>query len=70
MVALDPPEMRQSIAWEFVLMALRKRIAAEAEQDLSEGMQKRVRDVEVGMVLPAARTHEGFVDASRIRLQA
>ena len=49
MVALDPPEMRQSIAWEFVLMALRKRIAAEAEVDLSEGLQKRVRDVEVGI---------------------
>ena len=30
-------------------MALRKRIAAEAEVDLSEGLQKRVRDVEVGI---------------------
>ena len=46
-VDLDTPDMRQPIAWEFALLAVRRQEEAEARRALGQGLDKRVRDVEV-----------------------
>lgn len=46
-VELDVPDMRQPIAWEFALQAVKKQQEAEARQALGQGLDQRVREVEV-----------------------
>ncbi len=48
MVGLDTPDMRQPIAWEFALQAVKRQEEAEARRALGQGIDKRVQDVEVG----------------------
>lgn len=46
MLSLDPPTLKQSIAWEFASMAIRRQELKHAEQLLGRG-GRRVKDVEV-----------------------
>ena len=46
-VELDVPDMRQPIAWEFALQAVKKQEEAEARQALGQGLDQRVQEVEV-----------------------
>lgn len=51
-VPIDPPDMRQSIAWHLALAAVKKQEAAEAEELLrSETGCEMVREVQVGAYL-------------------
>lgn len=44
---LDIPDMRQPIAWEFALQAVKRQEEAEARRALGQGINKRVQDIEV-----------------------
>lgn len=46
-VPLDAPEMRQAIAWEFALMAIKRQEAVQAERLLLTSPDTQVRDVQV-----------------------
>ena len=50
-IQLDPPEMRQSIAWELALMAIKRHEAAEAERLLLTSPGTVVRDVQVSSLV-------------------
>ena len=56
MIELDAPEMRQSIAWEFAVMAIKRLVASDAEKSFIQGTDKRVRDIEVA-VFKMASSH-------------